>query len=42
MTAEPNPNIVSTSTAEDIAADKTLRPKRLADYIGQQSVHDQM
>ena len=42
MTAEPNPNIVSTSTAEDIAADKTLRPKRLADYIGQQSVHEQM
>ena len=42
MTAEPNPNIVSTSTAEDIAADKTLRPKRLADYLGQQSVHEQM
>jgi len=42
MTAEPNPNIVSTSTAEDIAADKTLRPKRLVDYIGQQSVHEQM
>ncbi len=42
MTAEPNPNIVSTSTAEDISADKTLRPKRLADYIGQQSVHEQM
>jgi Holliday junction DNA helicase RuvB len=42
MTAEPNPNIVSTSTADDIAADNTLRPKRLADYIGQQSVHEQM
>ena len=42
MTAEPNPNIVSTSTAEDIAADNTLRPKRLADYLGQQSVHEQM
>ncbi|MCH8263167.1 MAG: Holliday junction branch migration DNA helicase RuvB [Proteobacteria bacterium] len=42
MTAEPNPNIVSTSTAEDVAADNTLRPKRLADYIGQQSVHEQM
>lgn len=42
MTAEPNPNIMSTSTAEDIAADKTLRPKRLVDYLGQQSVHEQM
>jgi Holliday junction DNA helicase RuvB len=42
MTAEPNPNIVSTSTAEDIAADNTLRPKRLVDYLGQQSVHEQM
>ncbi len=42
MTAEPNPNIVSTSTAEDVAADNTLRPKRLVDYIGQQSVHEQM
>ena len=42
MTAEPNPNIVSTSTAEDVAADNTLRPKRLADYLGQQSVHEQM
>ena len=42
MTAEPNPNIVPTSTADDIAADNTLRPKRLADYLGQQSVHEQM
>jgi Holliday junction DNA helicase RuvB len=42
MTAEPNPNIISTSTAEDVAADNTLRPKRLADYLGQQSVHEQM
>jgi Holliday junction DNA helicase RuvB len=42
MTAEPNPNIVSTSTAEDIAADNTLRPKRLVDYLGQASVHEQM
>jgi len=42
MTAEPNPDITSTSTAEDIAADNTLRPKRLADYLGQQSVHEQM
>lgn len=42
MTAEPNPNIMSTSTVEDIAADNTLRPKRLVDYLGQQSVHEQM
>ena len=42
MTAEPNPNIVSTSTAEDVAADNTLRPKRLVDYLGQASVHEQM
>lgn len=42
MTAEPNPNIVSTNTAEDIAADNTLRPKRLADYLGQKAVHEQM
>ena len=42
MTVEPNPNIVSTSTAEDIVADNTLRPKRLVDYLGQQSVHEQM
>jgi len=42
MTAEPNPNTMSTSTAEDIAADNTLRPKRLVDYLGQQSVHEQM
>ncbi len=42
MTAEPNPNIVPTSTAEDVAADNTLRPKRLVDYLGQASVHEQM
>jgi Holliday junction DNA helicase RuvB len=42
MTTEPNPNIVPTNTADDIAADNTLRPRRLADYLGQQSVHEQM
>lgn len=42
MTVETNPNIVSTSTAEDAAADNTLRPRRLADYLGQKSVHEQM
>ena len=42
MTVEPNQNIIPTSTTEDVAADNTLRPKRLADYLGQQSVHEQM
>ncbi len=42
MTAEPNPNIAPTSDAEDVAADNALRPKRLTDYLGQQSVHEQM
>ncbi len=42
MTVETNPNIVSTSNADDVVADHTLRPKRLADYLGQQSVHEQM
>jgi len=40
--AEPNPVITPAGTAEDVAADKTLRPRRLADYIGQPSVHEQM
>ncbi len=39
---EPNPVISPTSTAEDIAADKTLRPKHLTDYLGQPAVHEQM
>ncbi|MEE9551423.1 MAG: Holliday junction branch migration DNA helicase RuvB [Gammaproteobacteria bacterium] len=39
---EPNPVISPASTAEDIVADKTLRPKRLTDYLGQPAVHEQM
>jgi Holliday junction DNA helicase RuvB len=39
---EPNPVISPVSTAEDISADNTLRPKRLQDYLGQASVHEQM
>jgi Holliday junction DNA helicase RuvB len=39
---EPNPVISPVSTAEDVSADKTLRPKRLQDYLGQASVHEQM
>ncbi|OGT64764.1 MAG: Holliday junction DNA helicase RuvB [Gammaproteobacteria bacterium RIFCSPLOWO2_02_47_7] len=39
---EPNPVISPTGNAEDMAFDNSLRPKRLADYIGQPSVHEQM
>jgi holliday junction DNA helicase RuvB len=39
---EPNAVISPQSSAEDAAADKTLRPKRLQDYLGQESVHEQM
>ena len=37
-----NPVISPTVSAEDAAADKTLRPKRLQDYLGQPVVHEQM
>lgn len=37
-----NPVISADSTSEDVLADNTLRPKRLADYQGQPSVHEQM
>ncbi len=40
--AEPDPVISPASTAEDAAADTTLRPKHLADYVGQPAVHEQM
>ncbi|MEE8264370.1 MAG: Holliday junction branch migration DNA helicase RuvB [Gammaproteobacteria bacterium] len=40
--AELNPIVLPTSTAEDAAADTTLRPKRLADFVGQPAVHEQM
>lgn len=40
--AEPNPIISADGTAEDFAADKALRPRRLADYVGQQAVREQM
>ena len=39
---EPNAVISPRSSAEDAAADNTLRPKRLQDYLGQKSVHEQM
>ena len=37
-----NPLISPTNTVEDAAADKTLRPKTLADFQGQPAVHEQM
>ena len=40
--AEQNTVISTTSTAEDLAADNSLRPKTLKDYQGQVSVHEQM
>ncbi len=39
---EPNAVISPQGSAEDAAADNTLRPKQLKDYLGQTSVHEQM
>ncbi|MFT5396385.1 MAG: Holliday junction DNA helicase RuvB [Gammaproteobacteria bacterium] len=39
---EPNEVISPQNSAEDDVADNALRPKRLADYLGQASVHEQM
>ena len=39
---EPNPLITPASSAEDMAYDQSLRPKKLVDYIGQPVVHEQM
>jgi Holliday junction DNA helicase RuvB len=38
----PNPVISATGNTEDMAFDNSLRPKRLDDYMGQPSVHEQM
>ncbi len=40
--SEPNPIISPENSAEDSAADNSLRPKRLKDYLGQEAVHEQM
>lgn len=37
-----NPLITPTITDDDIVVDNTLRPRRLEDYLGQTSVHEQM
>jgi holliday junction DNA helicase RuvB len=39
---EPNAVISPQNSAEDDVADNALRPKRLQDYLGQASVHEQM
>ncbi|MEX2516305.1 MAG: Holliday junction branch migration DNA helicase RuvB [Gammaproteobacteria bacterium] len=38
----PNPIIAPETSGDDYAADRALRPKRLADYLGQPAVHEQM
>ena len=40
--AEPNTVVSPQSNLEDVAAENTLRPKSLKDYMGQKSVHEQM
>lgn len=40
--AEPNSVITPQSSAEDLAFEHSLRPKKLADYKGQPTVHEQM
>ena len=40
--AAPNTVVSAQSDTDDIAAENTLRPKNLKDYMGQESVHEQM
>jgi holliday junction DNA helicase RuvB len=40
--SELNPVISAQDSAEDAAADNTLRPQKLEDYLGQPAVHEQM
>ncbi len=40
--AEPNPVISPDGNDEDKIADVSLRPKRMQDYLGQRTVHEQM
>ncbi len=40
--SEPNPVISARSSAEDVAAENTLRPRRLSDYRGQPVAREQM
>ncbi len=40
--SEPDRLIDAEAAGEDLALDNTIRPRRLADYIGQPDVHEQM
>ena len=40
--ADPNPVITPVGNAEDLAFEHNLRPRTLADYVGQAAVHEQM
>ncbi|MEC7875412.1 MAG: Holliday junction branch migration DNA helicase RuvB [Pseudomonadota bacterium] len=40
--AEPETTVSPQSNQDDVAAENTLRPKNLKDYMGQKSVHEQM
>jgi len=40
--AEPHPVITPAATPEDTVFENTLRPKTLAEYLGQPAVHEQM
>lgn len=40
--SEINPVISPENSADDVAADNTLRPQTLQDYLGQPAVHEQM
>ena len=40
--ADPNPEITPVGNAEDLAFEHNLRPRTLADYVGQAAVHEQM
>ncbi len=40
--SELNPVISPENSADDVAADSTLRPQTLHDYLGQPAVHEQM
>ena len=39
---EQNPAITPAPLADDLDPERTIRPKRLADYIGQPAVHEQL
>lgn len=40
--SEPDPIITPVAAAEDSAFENSIRPKLLADYVGQHAVHEQM